>query len=278
MRNEIVEQLVEDFNKYSNVDENGVEFWYARDLQNMLGYSKWSNFELIIKKAKISCETSKIKVLDHFADVSKMVSIGSDTKRSINDYKLTRYACYLIAQNGDPRKERIAFAQTYFAVQTRNMEIIQQKLLEYERLQAREKLTETEKLMSGLIYEKGVKDSKGFARIRSEGDKVLFGGNTTANMKNRLAIKQSEPLADYLPTVTLKAKDLAAEMTNHKLRTTTLYGEVDITDEHKNNNRNVRKALTDSSIYPEDLPKEESIKKLKTKVKKDKKALEKSKI
>ncbi|OPZ76945.1 MAG: DNA-damage-inducible protein D [Alphaproteobacteria bacterium ADurb.Bin438] len=272
MSNQAIEVLKNTFDTCLNED-SGVEYWYARDLQKLLGYDKWDNFKEVIKKAKIACESSGNSVLDHFPDIGKMVDLGSGSKRSIDDIKLTRYACYLIAQNGDPRKEAIAFAQTYFAVQTRKMEIIEQRMAEYERLKSREKLTESEKLLSALAYERGV-DDKGFGIIRSRGDQALF-GITTKDMKNRLNIPDNKPLADYLPDVTIKAKDLANSMTNHTLKTTNIHGHTDISYEHVKNNTNVRKALTDSNIYPENLPAEEDIKKVERRVKKEEKLITK---
>jgi DNA-damage-inducible protein D len=253
--------------------EDNIEFWYARDLQKILGYGKWENFVKVIEKAKIACSTSGFIVQDHFPDVKKMVDLGSGSVREIQDYKLTRYACYLIAQNGDSSKYQIAIAQSYFAVQTRKQEIIEQKMAEYERIASRVKLSESEKELSTLAYEKGV-DSKGFAIIRSKGDVALFGGNNTNRMKQKLGIKDSKPLADCLPTVTLKAKDLATEMTNYKLKTDKrIYGKNPISNEHYKNNTNVRKALTDSGIYPENLPPEEDIKKVERKIQKETKQI-----
>lgn len=264
MKKELIIKLTNDFDSYSNKEKNSeIEFWYARDLQKILGYTKWENFESVIKKAMISCETSKQVVAEHFPEVRKTLKMPNNATKDIIDYKLTRYACYLIAQNGDPKKEQIAFAQTYFAVQTRNMEIITQRLEEYERLKAREKLTESDKILSGLIYERGV-DSKGFGIIKSNGDKALFGGYNTLEMKERLGIKASSPLADYLPTVTIKAKDLANEMTNHNLKTDNqLYGREKISGQHIKNNTSIRQALVENNIIPENLPVEENTKKLK---------------
>jgi DNA-damage-inducible protein D len=249
--------------------EDGVEFWYARDLQKILGYERWDKFLNIIEKAKMACSTSGFEVLDHFSQVGKMVELGSGSVRTIDDYKLTRYACYLIAQNGDSSKYQIAIAQSYFAVQTRKQEIIEQKMAEYERIASRVKLSESEKELSALAFEKGV-DSKGFAIIRSKGDEALFGGHNTSKMKQRLGIKDNKPLADCLPTVTLKAKDLATEMTNYKLKKDKkIYGEKPISKEHYNNNKNVRKALTDSGIHPENLPAAEDVKKIQRKIQKE---------
>ena len=260
------------FDDISHLTEEGVEFWYARELQEVLGYAEWRNFNGIIEKAKISCDVACNNVLDHFVEVNKMVEIGSSSERGIADVMLTRYACYLIAQNGDPRKSEIAFAQAYFAVQTRKQEIIEERIAEINRLQLREKLKENEKLLSQNIFERGV-DEKGFGRIRSKGDTALFGGYTTVEMKEKYNIK-SGPLADRLPSVTLAAKSLATEMTNLNIDEKDLYGEYNITEEHVSNNASVRKMLEERDIIPENLPPEEDIKKIERRVGTEKKKLE----
>jgi DNA-damage-inducible protein D len=211
MKSEEIKTLFVQFEQASGKFE-GIECWSARELQALLGYSKWENFSKVIDKAKESCLNAGEEVSDHFPDVRKMVKIGSGAEKEIADILLTRYACYLIAQNGNSRKEQIAFAQNYFAVQTRRAEVIEQRILDCERVQARAKLIETEKILSGVLYERGV-DDKGFGRIRSKGDTALFGGHTTEDMKNRLGIKSNRPLADFLPTLTIAAKNLATEMT-----------------------------------------------------------------
>ncbi len=255
-------------NKFDDIlqEIDGVEFWYARDLQKLLGYEQWRNFELIIHKAQTSCESAGINAEDHFAEVSKMVPIGSGAERSVKDYMLTRYACYLIAQNGDPKKEEIAFAQSYFAVQTRKQELIEERLSYIERSEARGRLRESEKRLSQNIYERGVDDA-GFGRIRSKGDAALFGGNTTQQMKERLGVKANRPLADFLPTLTIAAKNLATEMTNYNVEQKDLRGEFAITDEHVQNNSSVRAMLGERGIKPEDLPPAEDMKKLERRVK-----------
>ena len=253
-------------------EENGVEFWYARELMELLEYVQWRNFEKTIEKAKISCNNNGVIVDDHFADVSKMVEIGSKTQRKLNDYMLTRYACYLIAENGDPRKEQIAFAQGYFAVQTRKQELIEERIAYIERTEARGKLRESEKRLSQNIYERGVDDA-GFARIRSKGDQALFGGFTTKEMKERLGVKDSRPLADFLPTLTIAAKNLATEMTNYNVEEKDLQGESAITVEHVDNNSSVRAMLGQRGIKPENLPPSEDIKKLERRVQKEDKQL-----
>lgn len=256
-------------------EESGVEYWYARDIMGFLGYIQWRNFEAAVKKAMVSAESSKTAGEHHFAGVSKMVELGSGSKRKVQDYKLTRYACYLIAQNGDPRKEEIAFAQSYFALQTRKQELIEERMAALSRIDIRERLSEAEKELSRNIYERGV-DERGFARIRSKGDAALFGGNTTADMKKRLGVRESKPLADHLPAVTLAAKQLATEMTNHNVQEKDLQGEQPITEEHVDNNLGVRDLLGQRGIRPEELPPEEDVRKLQRRVASDERTLEKS--
>jgi DNA-damage-inducible protein D len=261
----------------SAYEQDGVEYWLARELQELLGYSDWRNFFNVVDKAKESCKTTGEAVLDHFVDVTKMVKIGSGAERKQDDIMLTRYACYLIAQNGDPKKEQIAFAQSYFAIQTRKQELLEERIHLNERLQAREKLAATETELSKNIYERGV-DNKGFANIRSKGDWALFGGWTTSNMKKKLGIPENKPLADFLPTITITAKQLATEITNFNVKQHDLKGEAKITDEHVKNNKDVRGLLGKSGIKPEQLPAEEDIKKLERRVKSADKGIEKKKL
>ncbi len=249
-----------------SIPNSEVEFWYARDLMPQLGYSKWQNFTEVIEKARIACQTAGGMAENHFTDVSKMVEIGSGAERPVQDMMLTRYACYLIAQNGDPRKESIAFAQTYFALQTRKQELIEERMHLQGRLQQRQKLTESETELSKNIYERGV-DERGFGRIRSMGDSALFGGHRTQAMKDKLNIPKGRPLADFLPTVTIAAKNLAAEITNHNVHENDLQGEPAITGEHVHNNHSVRNMLGERGIKPEELPPEEDLKKLERRVK-----------
>lgn len=255
-----------------NHEEAQVEFWYARDLMTLLGYERWENFDKAIARAMESCETSGINVLDHFREVTKMVPLGSGSQREVRDYMLTRYACYLIAQNGDPKKEEIAFAQSYFAVQTRKQELIEERISLIERTEARGRLRESEKRLSQNIYERGVDDA-GFGRIRSKGDRALFGGFTTQEMKERLGVKDNRPLADFLPTLSIAAKNLATEMTNYNVEEKDLQGESSITSEHVQNNLSVRAMLGQRGIKPEELPPSEDIKKLERRVKSQEKKL-----
>jgi len=267
MEKGIINRLRKTFEEHAN-EKDGLEFWFARDLQILLGYDEWRNFSKIIDKAKTACKNSNQDVNDHFVDVNKKVKLGSEAEREIEDIILTRYACYLIAQNGDPRKQEIAFAQSYFAVQTRKLEVLEQRIALQERFEARNKLIASETELSKLIYERGVDDA-GFGRIRSKGDWVLFGGNTTSQMKNRLGIPQKKPLADFLPTITITAKNLTTEITNFNVKKKELRGEGRITKEHMRNNSDVRGLLEKRGIKPEDLPAEEDIKKLERRVKKD---------
>jgi DNA-damage-inducible protein D len=276
MEKETIVKLNKSFEE-SAYEQDGVEYWLARELQMLLGYSDWRNFINAVEKAKESCKTIGEAVLDHFVDVTKMVKIGSGAERKQDDIMLTRYACYLIAQNGDPKKEQIAFAQSYFAIQTRKQELLEERIRLNERLQAREKLAATETELSKNIYERGV-DNKGFANIRSKGDWALFGGLNISNMKKKLGIPENRPLADFLPTITITAKQLATEITNFNVKQHDLKGEARVTDEHVKNNKDVRGLLGKSGIKPEQLPAEEDIKKLERKVKSADKGIEKKKL
>ena len=267
------EEIVQLFEKFENAasELEGVECWSARDLQILLGYSKWENFEKVIQKGKDACKNAGEEIAYHFPDVRKMVAIGSGAEKEIDDILLTRYACYLVAQNGDSRKQEIAFAQNYFAVQTRRAELVEQRLLEYERVKAREKLSQTEKQLSGVLYERGV-DSQGFAVIRSKGDQALFRLNTQM-LKKKMGVPASRPVADFLPTISIKAKDLAAEMTGLNVQNKDLKGQNMIEKEHIDNNQAVRDMLTKRGIVPENLPPAEDVKKLQRKLDGDEKKL-----
>jgi len=253
------------------VDENGIEFIYARDLQKVLGYEKWERFHEIIKKGMVSAESNGHSVADHFPDAGKMIETGKTATREIQDYKLTRYACYLTAQNGDPRKEEIAFAQNYFATQSRNFELVLQRKEDYERVLERYELKEAERIFSQELYQRGVDDS-GFARIRSKGDEVLFGGNNTSSMKEKLGIElknQDRPLADFLHPIAITAKKLATQMSNYNVKEKDLHGEVAITNQHNQSNQIVREALLKDNIFPENLPPAEDIKKVANRLNKE---------
>ena len=271
MKRETITKYQKTFEQYVHT-EGDTEYWLARELQELLGYKKWENFSKVIEKAIIACENSGQAKEDHFLGVSKMVEMPKGGTKPIDDIMLTRYACYLIAQNGDPRKEQIAFAQSYFALQTRKQELLEKRINEIERVRARKKLSQTEKELSGILYERGV-DNKGFARIRSKGDQALFGGMTTNAMKYKLSVPKNRPLADFLPTITIKAKDFANEITNFNVQKENMKGEPKITQEHVKNNAGVRKLLKDRGIIPENLPPEEDIKKVERRLKSDDKKL-----
>jgi DNA-damage-inducible protein D len=274
MKAEIIKSLSENFEEHVNYTESGVEFWLGRDLQHLLGYAEWRNFNKVVIKAKIACEATGNNVLDHFVDVNKTIEMPKGATKDIPDVMLTRYACYLIAQNGDPKKEAIAFAQNYFAVQTRKLELIEQRIKDWERLQARQKLSLSEKELSGLIYEHTGSD-KNFGIIRSKGDQALF-GKTTQQMKKKLKVPTNRALADFLPTITIKAKDFATEITVFNTREKSLGTEKQISSEHVTNNKSVRKILLERGIKPEDLPAEEDIKKLERRVKSEPKKIGKN--
>ncbi|HLG33283.1 MAG TPA: DNA damage-inducible protein D [Bacteroidia bacterium] len=271
MKKALIQELFEKFEQACYIF-NDVECWSARELQSIFNYTDWRNFLKVIDKAKIACETSGAEVSYHFVDINKMIDLAKGAQREIEDVALTRYACYLVAQNGDPGKSEVAFAQTYFAVQTRRQEIIEQRLLEVARVSAREKLSKSEKKLSGIIYERGV-DDKGFAIIRSKGDHALFGGFNTNDMKHKLKVPDSRPLADFLPTLTIKAKDFAAELTSHNVTERDLKGNEKISKEHVDNNLAVRKILIERGVKPERLPPSEDVKKLQRKLERDEKKM-----
>lgn len=267
MKAEIVESLTNDFEAHAQSTDDGIEFWLARDLQHLLGYGEWRNFINVITKAKVSCETSDRAVSDHFVDVNKTIKMPRGAEKEVPDIMLTRYACYLIAQNGDPKKEPVAFAQTYFALQTRKLEILAKRIEESERLSARKKLSETEKELSGVIFEQTGSD-RNFALIRSKGDAALF-GYSTQKMKEKWQVPKSKPLADFAPTIILKAKDFATEITIFNAKEKNLSTEASISNEHVVNNKTVRKTLLERGIKPENLEPEEDIKKLERRMNSD---------
>ncbi len=261
------------FDSIKQIDDEGNEFWYARDLQQVLEYSEWRNFNKVIDKAKNACESSGNVVSSEFVDVNKLVDVGANLQRKVQDIVLSKYACYLIAMNGDSQKEMIALAQTYFAIKTHEREMLEIYENDLKRLEARDQLKASEKRLSQNIYERGV-DNKGFARIRSKGDTALFGGHSTQGMKDKLGIKSKRPLADFLPTVTIAAKNLATEMTNYNVEQNNMYGEAPITDEHVQNNSTIREMLEERGIKPEELPAEQDLKKVERKINKQLKSID----
>jgi len=269
MQKNVIHSLTGNFESYANQTQDGVDFWMARDLQHLLSYTKWGNFQSVISKAKTACELSGEEIDNHFADVGKMVTIGSGAEKEIPDIMLTRFACYLIAQNGDPRKTTISFAQRYFATQTRKAELIEQKLLEHERVNSRAKLKATEKELSEVIFEQtGGNDN--FAIIRSKGDQALF-GKTTKQMKARWGLANNKQLADHMPTILLKAKDFATEITIFNAKNLNMKTEGAISKEHVTNNKKIRETLINRGITPENLKPEEDISKIERRLKSEEK-------
>lgn len=275
MDKKLIEKLKLTFDDIAHKTDDGLEYWYARELQVVLAYKEWRNFSNVVEKAKLACKNSNIEIIDHFVTVNKTIPMPKSAHKTIDDIILTRYACYLIAQNGDSTKTEISFAQSYFAVQTRKQEILEDRIALAERMAARDKLKESEKRLSKNIYERGV-DDRGFARIRSKGDTALFGGNSTLEMKRQFGIKENRPIADFLPTLTIAAKNLANEMTNYNVEEKDLKGEQRITEEHVQNNKSVRQMLGERGIKPEELPPSEDIKKLERRVKTEEKKLAKT--
>ncbi len=271
MKKELIIGLLEKFEQACYI-YNGIECWSARELQEILGYTKWDNFLKVIEKAKAACNNAGGNIAHHFAETGKMIELAKGAQREVIDFALTRYACYLVAQNGDSSKSEVAFAQTYFAVQTRKQEIIEKRLLDVARVNARDKLSKSEKKLSGIIYERGV-DDKGFAIIRSKGDQALFGGFITNDMKRKLGVPNTRPLADFLPTLTIKAKDFATELTSHNVTEKNLKGDKLISREHVDNNLAVRKMLHERGVKPESLPPAEDVKKVQRKLEGDEKKI-----
>lgn len=269
MKSEEIKELFVQFEAAAAAELEGIDCWSARELKNLLGYSKWENFEKVIDKAKEACSNAGEEVSYHFPDIRKTIQMPKGAEKEINDILLTRYACYLVAQNGDSRKIEISFAQNYFAIQTRRAELVEQRLLEYERVKAREKLSQTEKQLSGILYERGI-DGQGFATIRSKGDQALFNLNTSI-LKRKMGVPENRPIADFLPTITIKAKDLTAEMTGLNVQSKDLYGQVKIEKEHIDNNIAVRNMLTNRGIVPENLDIATDVKKVQRKLEGDEK-------
>ena len=256
MANDLVNKTEKDFESIKHMEENGTEFWYARELMTMLEYSKWGNFIKVIDKAKESCKNSNMNVLDHFADVGKMIIVAKGAERKIEDYKLTRYACYLIAQNGDTRKNTIALAQTYFAVQTRKQELTRQ---EYEQLSEDERRVYTRRNVKDknkyLFDTAKLAGVKNYGKFNNYGYRGLYNGETAKDIANRKGISQKEDILDYMSSTELAANLFRITQTDEVLKNKNINNEEDACKTHHNVGQAVRQTIKRiGGTMPEDLP------------------------
>ncbi len=254
-----IQKNLESIKRVSN-DDHPMEFWSARDLMPMLGYTKWQKFTEVIERAKAACKLSGQNIDDHVTGAGKMIATGKGATRKIEDFFLTRYAFYLIAQNGDPRKPEIALAQTYFATQTRKQELLEQRDMESKRLDARAKLRETESKIESTVYERGIKYPVEFATFKNKHIEALYGGISASQLKKIRKIPPKRSLADFDSHVELKAKDFALAMTDHNIKEKDIRGKEAMNTEVVKNSRETRQALLNRGIKPEHIKPEEDLK------------------